>query len=192
MDSEHVWNRFSYQSALTAVVVGLAITEILGCVANILNKRPRARVYWLHLVWLVLLFMIIVQFWFAAFFWSLRQEKVGNSSLEFSALLCVPVAMYLCASLLAPRIAPDAERFDFREYYYDNHRSIFTVLALTLVVMAVHRTVVSGGAWLRTTNLIRGAGVICLATLACFRHPRLHEAMVFVLIALFATFTALF
>ncbi len=192
MPAERLWERFSYQSALTAVVVGLAITHLLGCVAGIVNERPRVRAYWLHVAWLVLAFAIIAQFWFASFFWAHDAEAVGRSFPEFLAFLSVPVALYLSTSMLAPQVPPAPEPFDFRTYYYARHRSIFLMFAITLVALGVHRTLVSGQVWLRTTNVIRATGVVCLVALAIWRNRLLHELMMGALVTLFVVFTLFF
>ncbi len=180
--------RFNYQFVLIGVVVGLAVTEILGCVANILSARHRTRVYWVHLLWLAIAFMLAIQYWYAAFGWR-SGHTLGDSFVRYMMTLSVPIAIYLSASMISPKTPPDGEVFDFRKYYYENHRGIFSMFALTIAVYAVHRTLASGGAWLRPTNLVRGAALLCLVSLAVWDNRKFHVTMVFVMLATFFGFT---
>ena len=184
-------HRFNYQIVLTGVIVGLAVAEVLRCVANLVTSRQRTKAYWVHVVWLAMVFMMCVQYWFAAYYWR-KPDSESHSFVEFLAGLSVPVMLYLAAMVITPREDQGEGLTDFRAYYYANHRGIFAVFALTVLVYAVQRTVLGGGAWLRSSNLVRFLGVAMLVSLMVWRHPRFHEVMVVALLLVFAVFVALF
>lgn len=188
MDPQTKYNWFF---VLISVVIGLALTEILTCVAHLFLVRHRTRPYWLHIVWLVMVFMYTAEYWYAAGLWFGKADLTSTFP-KYLLTLSVPVAIYLAAAVIAPKAPPDAEVFDLRAYYYANHRSLFLLFAATIVLLAVQRTLATGKPWLRDSNLVRACGVAVLVSLAVWKDPRYHAAMTLALLLLFAGFILAF
>jgi len=60
---------YSYLSVLTSIVLALGITRILSGLGWLLQKRGRVRVYWMHLLWALNLFLYLALNWWILFRW---------------------------------------------------------------------------------------------------------------------------
>ena len=60
-------DEFSYLSVLIAVILGLAITQILQGFRGLLHARETTAMYWPSIVWAGLVLLIAVQSWWASF-----------------------------------------------------------------------------------------------------------------------------
>lgn len=103
---------FEFLMILISVVVGLALSEVLTGVANLLRVRETIRFHWIHALFQIGVFFALLQQWWES--WDL----VGVGSVSFGmvlALLFPPVMLFLIAHLLYPRPATDA---NLEDYYY--------------------------------------------------------------------------
>ena len=118
---------FSYLVVLTSIVLGFAVTRLVGGLGHLLQTRRSRSPYWLHVLWVVNVFLANVIVWWFAYRWRTYERW---TFFIFLWLLLSPVILYLIASLLFPD--PDNERpiTDWRSYYYENHRDIFILLSL--------------------------------------------------------------
>lgn len=180
-------DRFDFQLVLIAVVLGLAISELLTCVSHMLMARHRTRIYWVHLVWLVTLFLIAVQYWHALFTWRNR-GTLGDSFAQYLLSLATPVTLFISSAIIGPNVPPDSELFDFRAYYYKNHRGIFVSCAFTLATIIISNHVQIGVPWLGMVNLFRYAALLLLVALAVFSNWILHSVTAVVLLGMMIVF----
>ena len=51
---------FSYLSVLISIVLALGMTRVLAGVGDMLQVRSHRRIYWVHAVWIVNLFLYLV------------------------------------------------------------------------------------------------------------------------------------
>ena len=51
---------FSYLSVLISIILALGMTRVLAGVGEMLQARSRRRLYWVHAVWVVNLFLYLV------------------------------------------------------------------------------------------------------------------------------------
>ena len=51
---------FSYLSVLISIILALGMTRVLVGVGELLPARSRRRLYWVHAVWVVNLFLYLV------------------------------------------------------------------------------------------------------------------------------------
>ena len=54
---------FSYLSVLISIILALGMTRVLAGVGEMLQARSRRRLYWVHAVWVVNLFLYLVVAW---------------------------------------------------------------------------------------------------------------------------------
>src|SRR5476649_2702355 len=90
---------FDYLSVLISIVLGLGITNLLTGFAALIRNRGRVRVYWPMPIWMITLFLIHIQTWWAMF--GLR----GVQSWSFGAFLVVlmqPVCLFIMTALIVP------------------------------------------------------------------------------------------
>jgi len=124
---------FSYLSVLISIVLALGMTRVLQGLGEMLQARSHRRVYWVHAVWVLNIFLFLVVAWWVFYRW--RFEHTWTFFL-FVFVLISPTILYLCWLLLFPREG-DVSVKDYKTHYYANHRAFFTVFALFVPVDVV-------------------------------------------------------
>jgi hypothetical protein len=125
-------NPFEYISLLTSIVLALGITRILMGVGKMLQLRRRIRLYWVHLLWVLNVFLFLLLNWWILYRW---HGYEGWTFFLFLFLLLSPTIAFLLAVLLVPEPLEEGE--DLRAYYYANHRWFFGFAALLPPIDAV-------------------------------------------------------
>jgi hypothetical protein len=108
---------FEYISVLLSIIVGLGVTHLLGGVGRIINEPKRYTIYWVHLVWVVWLFLMMI------FFWWFQFQLVGIQVWSFGHYLVImlyAVMLYMFSVVLMPRYR--IEEGDFRRYYMERRK----------------------------------------------------------------------
>lgn len=164
---------FSYLSVLISLILGLAITQVLGGFRGLMQSRARTAHYWPSVLWAILIVVISVQSWWAMY--GLRNYEPWTF-FGFAAVLAQTIVLYLLAALVLPDFVGDAE-LDLRGYYYDQRRWFFALLVL-LIVTSLVKGLVLTGMWPRPLDLVfhvafAAAGLVAMAT----ARPRVHEAL---------------
>lgn len=176
---------FEHLTVLVSIVIGLGIAHLLTTVHELVQVRSRVRFYWLPVAWLVLIFVALIEWWWAIF--ALRMTVQWNF-FYFLFLLMSPVTMYLAAAFVLP---DDSERghdvIDLRRYYYENSTWLFGVLSVSPALDGIRRAVTAGtvrdtGAW---SNLV---SAVLLASMGVVRKPLYHTIMTLIVASLFLSF----
>jgi hypothetical protein len=118
---------FNYLSVLISIILALGMTRVLGGVGEMLQARSHRRIYWVHVIWIVNLFLYLVVEWWIFYRW--RNQQPWTFSL-FVFVLIAPTLLYLAAILLFPREAVGDESVDYKAHYYANHRAFFIIFGL--------------------------------------------------------------
>jgi len=63
---------YSHVRVLFSIVLGLGVAQLLGGVARIVQHPKHYRIYWVHFIWFVFLFLYLVHFWW----WEFRLSRV--------------------------------------------------------------------------------------------------------------------
>ncbi len=92
---------FEYLSVLISIILALGMTRVLGGVGEMLQARSRHRIYWVHVIWIVNLFVYLVIAWWIFYRW--RDQQPWNFYL-FLFVLISPTVLYLASLLLCPRV----------------------------------------------------------------------------------------
>ncbi len=169
---------FEYLSVLISIVLGLGVTELLSGVQRLAHGRSRVRFHWLPLAWTGLLFVTLVQWWWAAFGF---RERMAWDFFSFLLVLLVPVLLYLAAAMVLP--AADGT-LDLRAHYFGIHRLFFATAASATLLEAV-RALLVPDAQAAVLNL---AATALLASLAVVRSPRWHAVGTVLAAGLLGTF----
>lgn len=114
---------------LLGMVVGLGLTHLLRQIARIVEHPRGQRVYWVHLLWVLSVFLFLLHFWW----WEYRLS--GMPTWTFNLYLFV-VLYALLLYLLCVFVLPDsiADYADYRDYFYSRRRWFFGALAAVYVV----------------------------------------------------------
>lgn len=157
---------FEYLAVLISIVLGFGLTELLAGVQRLAHARRRVRFHWLPLTWTGLVFVGLVQWWWAAFGFRTRPEW---NFFSFLLILAVPVLLYLAAALVLPPERPE-EPYDLRDHYFGIHRLFFGVMAAATLLEVV-RALRVADVQAAGLNL---AATLLLTSLAAVRSPAYH------------------
>ena len=179
-------DEFSYLSVLIAIILGLAITQILQGFRGLLHAREHVVIYWPSLVWSFLILTIAVQSWWAMF--GLREHH-GWTFLAFSIVLLENTAIYMLAALVLPDFSEERHA-DLRRTYFQQARWFYGLLVAALVFSMLKDLVVSGafptGANL-AFHLFSIAGGVAMALI---RNERFHKVYTVFSVLLFLVYIA--
>ena len=129
---------FSYVMVLASVIAGLAITQLLQCVAGIVQHPHQYRPYWVHLVWIGYAFVYV------ALWWWYEYKLIRTADWSFALYLFIlvyAVLIYLMCAVLAPT---SLQKFDGFEAYYYSRRRWFLGLAAVVILFDVGDTLSKG------------------------------------------------
>jgi hypothetical protein len=118
---------FSYLSVLISIVLALGMTRVLAGLGDMLQARSRRRIYWVHAVWTVNVFLYLVIAWWLFYRW--RNQQLWTFFL-FVFVLIAPTILYLASVLLFPREGSAVESTNYKTHFYANHRAFFILMAL--------------------------------------------------------------
>src|ERR1041385_6305040 len=174
---------FEYLSVLISIILALGMTQVLVGVGDMLQARGRRRLYWVHSIWVVNLFLYLVIAWWIFYRW---RNQPSWTFLLFVFVLISPTILFLCSRLLfPPENAPD-ELVDYKKHFYANHRAFFILFSLfspvdivdSLLKGVAHFTAL--GPTYILSNALYFSGMI-IATIT--RNERYHQvyALVFLL-----------
>lgn len=158
---------------LLGMVVGLGLTHLLRNFARIID-HPARKVYWVHLVWAVSMFVYLLHFWWWQFLLSMQQQWTFG--------LYVFVTLYaLLLYLLCAVIFPDALDRDagYEDYYFSRRGWFFGLLALAYLV-DIGDTWLKGPAYMASLGaeyFARNAAYVALCVIAIFNRNRRFHAV---------------
>jgi hypothetical protein len=187
-------NAFEYLSVLISIVLALGMTRVLAGVAEMLQQRTYRRIYWVHVIWIVNLFVYLVIAWWIFYRWRNQQEW---TFFLFVFVLISPTILYLASMLLFPPESSDAESIDYKAHYYANHRAFF-ILFTMFTVVDIFDTLLKGvphflalGTQYIVSNSLYFTGEIIAAIT---RNERYHQfyAIFFLIQTVALSFTLLF
>jgi len=133
-------DEYSYLSVLIAIILGLAITQILQGFRGLLHFRHAVALYWPSLVWAFLILLIAVQSWWASF--GLRHLSHWNF-LGFMVVLLENTCIYMVAALVLPDFAEERQ-VDLRRSYFKQVPWFYGLFILALVFSLLKDLVLSG------------------------------------------------
>jgi hypothetical protein len=116
---------FNYVMVLASVIIGLAVTHLLQGVAELIQHPDRQKLYWVHLLWVALMFLNALFLWW----WEFQLASVTHWTFElYVFVLSFAVVLYLICAVLMPSELGDFH--SFRAYYYSRRRWLFGLLLL--------------------------------------------------------------
>ena len=177
---------FSYLSVLIAIILGLAITQVLKGLRGLLHARARVKMYWPSLAWAGLVLLIAVQSWWAMF--DLRGYQ-GWTFLGFAVVLLQTILVYMLAALVLPDFF-GGRSVDLHKNYFEHHRWFYGLLVAALAVSACKELVLYGSfpkGLNLAFHLFFMAGGLCMAFI---RREAFHKAYTLLSIALFLGYIA--
>jgi hypothetical protein len=120
-------NAFEYLSVLISIILALGMTRVLAGVGEMMQARSQRRIYWVHVIWIVNLFLYLVIAWWIFYRW--RNQQPWTFFL-FLFVLISPTILYLASLLLFPPECEADVAVDYKAHFYANHRAFFILFAL--------------------------------------------------------------
>jgi hypothetical protein len=167
---------------LFIIILGLGVSRLLTGVAQIVQHPKEYKVYWVHLLWALFVFLYLIHFWW----WEYRLQSVQQWTfpLYFFVAMFATVQFLLCV-LLFPEEMADYE--GFKAYFYSRRRWVFGLMAILLIADFAD-TLIKGTAYLHALGPVyygRTAAYLLLSAAAIqIKNERFHEAF-----AIFAVVT---
>jgi hypothetical protein len=166
---------FEYLSVLISIILALGMTRVLAGVGEMLQARSRRRIYRVHAIWIVNLFLWLVVTWWIFYRW--RDQQPWSFYL-FVFVLISPTLLYLASMLLFPREGDVDLATDYKTHYYANHRAFFILFALFTPVDIVDSLLKGVPHFLALGPAYFVSGLLYftgLVTAAITRNERYHE-----------------
>jgi hypothetical protein len=158
---------FSYISIVPSIIIALGITRLLTGFGRILERRSKVKVYWVHLLWSLNVFLFMALNWWVIFRW--EPQPTWNFPL-FMFLLLTPTVSFLLTVILFPD--PFHEPImNFKENYFEDHKWFFLLAALLppldfidTLLKGVPHLLAQGPIYFVTIPLMTVLSVIAIAT----------------------------
>jgi hypothetical protein len=178
---------FSYLSVLLAVIIGLAITQVLQGYRLLALGRDRVRWYAPPLIWSVLVLGLVTQHWWASFGLAARASW---SFVQFASTMVQTALFYMMAALVLPDMPADGPT-DLKRHYYREVPAFFGLGAAAVLWNGV-REYLLYGELPQGLNLGFQLLFLALSLTAIFvPRERVHEAIAVAMAFLLAAYIAL-
>jgi hypothetical protein len=90
---------YSHIKVLFSILLGLGVSHILRGLARIVQHPKQYRVYWVHLVWSLFLFLYLIHFWW----WEFRLRQVAWTFPVYFFIALYATLIYVLCTLLFSR-----------------------------------------------------------------------------------------
>ena len=164
---------FSYLSVLLAIVLGLAITQVLLGLRGLILTRAKVKLYLPTLIWAGLTLLLAIQAWWADF--SMRTEANWTFGPVLGIILQV-IGVYMAAALVLPDIT-GAAIIDLRDHYFAHKSWFFGALLASLVFSVAKELALSGHLPDRMNLAFQVFGGLMVAVAAITRREWFHKLL---------------
>ena len=171
---------FEYVSVFISVILGLGITQALTGIADLIHQSKRVRIYWPHLVWIVLVIIMHVQEWWVTF--DLRSLTTWRLP-TFLFVMLYPITLFILARLLFHFGLQD-EVIDLKVFYFENYRRIFFFSALLALLAILDSLFIRQDSLIDQVPKVIIMGMLVFVSWTKTVSPTLHKVIA-VLLALF-------
>lgn len=179
-----------YLTVFSAIIFGYVGAEYFQGWGAIIKNRRRVKAYWQHTLWTIFAFTLFIQNWWGIW----PRTRLINESIYYFFYSLVPIFLfYIISVILFPDFKVNKDKYDLKEYFYENTRYLFGLFSLYFVFTIISSFVYPDIGNVLVQNLIRGFGVLLAVGAAYFHKNKVIHAIFLVIgyIALFMFFMAL-
>lgn len=172
---------FEFLMVLVSLIIGFGLAELLSGVARIIRHREEVKLYWIHSLFILIVFLALLQTWWEI--WGVRETPTW-SFLGLLMMLAGPIGLFLISHLIFPQ---PLKRADFRLFYYEKMSPVLWLAILTIVASATFRPLVLGTELFKMDNLSSFFLMATFISMTRISNPIFHGVMVvLVFVALLA------
>lgn len=135
---------FEYVTVLISIVIGLALTHLMQGIAVIIQNPSRARIWWVHLVWVAYMIVSILFWWWWEF--QLQHIKTWTFAIYLFVIFYAFYLYLICAVLFPLRL----EGYEGYKDYFLTRRHWFFGLLMGWAVIDVIDTWIKGADYFAT------------------------------------------
>lgn len=151
-------NVFEFISVALSFVIGLGIARLLTATVALIRARQRFRLHWMPFVWAGMIFLWMIQFWWAIY--ELSRIIQNWAMWRFTFLLLLSLFLFAAAAMILPaRPGEDAE--NLLEDFEQNGRWGLAVLVVYFSVALLANRFLFGLALSAPMNLLTASLTIC-------------------------------
>jgi hypothetical protein len=118
----------------------MGITQIISGLADLIHRWERIKIYWPHLILIVLVFILHIQEWWVSY--DMRNYEYWRLP-TFLFIILYPVNLYILARILFP-VSWRGKEIDLKKFYFQNFRRIY-LLTICLDVLGIIDNIFIGG-----------------------------------------------
>ena len=116
---------FEYVAVLTSIIIGLGIAQLLQGFTRQIQDPEQGEVYWVHLCWVIYMFLTTVLWWW----WEFRLGGVDEWTFSlYMFVLIYAVLIYLSCAFLFPTRFSDYG--GTKTYFYSKRAWFFGILVV--------------------------------------------------------------
>jgi len=168
---------FEYVIVLISIILGLGITQIMTGLADLVHQWNNVRLYWPHLIWIVLVFVLHIQDWWDTYH---LQEFHPWRLPTFLLFSLYPVNLFILARILFP-FNPPTGLIDLKQFYFANFRKFF-LATMSLNVLAVIQNGIVLGLDLNQAVPVAIFLLLGFVAIRNYRQERLHQVIAIALL----------
>ena len=156
---------FEYIAVAVSIILGLGVIELLSNLDRVFARSCR---YWLHSAWVVMLFWILVQNWWA--FWDLK--NVAWNLGYFLLWVTYVSALYLMVLTLTKTSSPEV---GWEEVYFSRIRRFFGLFGFVIILAVLLTWIMLDASLLHPYRFLQYALIAIVPILFTSKRKRLHE-----------------
>ena len=132
--------------ALVSVVLGLALTQLLSNLNDLIAARKHVRWYPLPLIWAATAFATATNYWWGMFL-GVTGVHLSENAAGFLLRMLLPVCVFLICGATLPKVATVESQRDLHLYYYGERRYYFGIwlVFIALATFEIHSAI--GWTW---------------------------------------------
>lgn len=123
---------FEYVTVLISIILGLGIAQILTAIADLIHQSNRVKIYWPHVLWVLIVLILHVQEWWIIY--DLKNYAPWRLP-TFLFVMLYPIILFVLARLLFP-FGIQEGMIDLKVFYQENYRKIF-LFSICLALLAI-------------------------------------------------------
>jgi hypothetical protein len=124
---------FEYITVLVSIILGLGVTQIVTGVAHFLHSGNKVKIYWPHLLWIIMIFFFHIQEWWV--FYEYKSFTAWQMH-TFIFVILYPIGLFIQARLLFPFDNFD-EVTDLKKFYYENYRIYYGSIGVQAILSII-------------------------------------------------------